>query len=205
MPPATTRSAKRPYHHGGLADALKQAALEIVAERGLDAVTMSEAARRAGVSSGAPYHHYGSLDALLSATAVDAYQRFRARQQQARASRGDDPRAELRAIIDDFFAFAADDPASFTLIFDSNYTQRSTDLRPFAREDYELVLALISRITGAPPEQCRELALGASSVVFGQAKMTMSRYSPVSEVAEAPELTHSAIALMIEGFSARRR
>lgn len=204
MSTAAARS-KRPYHHGGLAEALKQAVLEIVAERGLDAVTMSEAARRAGVSSGAPYHHYGNLDALLSATAVAAYQRFRAHQDKVRDGHRDDPRAELLAIIDDFFAFAVDDPASFTLIFDSGYTERSTDLRPFALEDYGLVLDLVSRIAGAPPEECRELTLGVSSVVFGQAKMTMSRYSPVSDVAEAPHLAHTAIDLMIEGFRARRR
>jgi AcrR family transcriptional regulator len=50
-------SDRGPYHHGGLAEALKQAVLELIAEGGIESVTMAEAARRAGVSSGAPYHH----------------------------------------------------------------------------------------------------------------------------------------------------
>ena len=37
------------YHHGDLRNALEQAALELVADRGPEGFTLAEASRRAGV------------------------------------------------------------------------------------------------------------------------------------------------------------
>jgi AcrR family transcriptional regulator len=42
-------AAERPYHHGNLAEALVDAALEMAAEGGPDAVVLREVARRVGV------------------------------------------------------------------------------------------------------------------------------------------------------------
>jgi AcrR family transcriptional regulator len=70
-----TRAA---YHHGDLRQALVDAALAIAAERGLDKVTVREAGKRAGVSSGAPFRHFATKSALMTAVAEEAMQRFRA-------------------------------------------------------------------------------------------------------------------------------
>jgi hypothetical protein len=58
-------------------------------------------------------------------------------------------------------------------------------------------------ITGAPPEQCRELALGISSIAFGQVALNLHRFSPVSTPDEAPDLARAAITMLINGFQAR--
>lgn len=55
------------YHHGDLRNALILAAIELIEERGSIEFSMSEAARRAGVSSGAPYRHFKDKEALLVA------------------------------------------------------------------------------------------------------------------------------------------
>ena len=47
-------------------------------EGGADAVSVREAARRAGVSPGAPFRHFPSRDALMDAVAEEAQRRFRA-------------------------------------------------------------------------------------------------------------------------------
>lgn len=57
------------YHHGDLRNALIIAATELIEERGNIEFSMSEAARRAGVSSGAPYRHFKDKEALLVAVA----------------------------------------------------------------------------------------------------------------------------------------
>jgi AcrR family transcriptional regulator len=44
----------KPYHHGDLRRVLVDAALQLVRESGAEAVSVREAARRAGVSPGAP-------------------------------------------------------------------------------------------------------------------------------------------------------
>ena len=57
------------YHHGDLRNALIIAATELIEERGSIEFSMSEATRRAGVSSGAPYRHFKDKEALLVAVA----------------------------------------------------------------------------------------------------------------------------------------
>ncbi len=49
-----TSRDKRGYHHGNLREALIEAALKLINEHGSDGVTLSEAARIAGVSAAAP-------------------------------------------------------------------------------------------------------------------------------------------------------
>jgi hypothetical protein len=48
-------SGPRSYHHGNLKETLIQAALALIAQKGLAGVTFAEAARWAGVSPAAPY------------------------------------------------------------------------------------------------------------------------------------------------------
>ncbi len=62
--------ARQSYHHGDLRNALVEAAIEIVGERGPDGLSVADAARRAGVSGAAPYRHFASRDDLLSAAAA---------------------------------------------------------------------------------------------------------------------------------------
>jgi len=52
------RRAERGYHHGNLKEALLQAALGLIAEKGAAGFTFADAARMAGVSPAAPYRHF---------------------------------------------------------------------------------------------------------------------------------------------------
>ena len=80
-------AAAKPYHHGDLRRVLIDAALQLVGEGGPEAVSVREAARRAGVSPGAPFRHFPSRDALMQAVAEEAQRRFRA-EIEAGAGRG---------------------------------------------------------------------------------------------------------------------
>src|SRR5258708_20450815 len=68
----------KPYHHGDLRRVLIDAALGLVEEGGVEAVSVREAARRAGGSPGAPFRHFPSRIALMTAVAEGAQRRFRA-------------------------------------------------------------------------------------------------------------------------------
>lgn len=50
-------------------EALIAAALELIAENGIDALTLSQVARRAGVSRATAYREFGDKDGLLAAVA----------------------------------------------------------------------------------------------------------------------------------------
>jgi AcrR family transcriptional regulator len=77
------RRAERGYHHGNLKEALLQAALGLIAEKGAAGFTFADAARMAGVSPAAPYRHFRDRDELLSSIAQRGFEQFEALLTQA--------------------------------------------------------------------------------------------------------------------------
>ena len=118
-PPAT-----RSYHHGHLRQALIDAALELVREGGGEAVSVREAARRAGVSAGAPFRHFPTRAALMSAVAEESMRRFKAEIDASLAgTSADAPLDRLRAIARAYVRWALRNPAYFEV----HSTQRLFD------------------------------------------------------------------------------
>lgn len=76
--------------------------------RGRHALTMREAARRAGVSEAAPYRHFANLDELLGAVAIEGYEILI-----------DDLEAvgSAKAVRETYLAFARDFPGRYELMF----------------------------------------------------------------------------------------
>ena len=72
------RGARRGYHHGNLREALVEAALDLIAEKGPAGFTFAEAARHAGVSPAAPYRHFRDRDELLADVARQGFEQFAA-------------------------------------------------------------------------------------------------------------------------------
>lgn len=71
--PASKAARRDSYHHGDLKRALTSAALSLVAEKGPKGFTLTEAARRAGVSAAAPYRHFADKAELLAAVAEQGF------------------------------------------------------------------------------------------------------------------------------------
>src|SRR5688572_16491897 len=93
-------SKKTTYHHGNLRAALLDAGLRIVAEDGVDAVSLRAVARRANVSHSAPYHHFSNKAELLAALAAAGFERMVTDIQAeiARLGQGAEPIDQLRAV-----------------------------------------------------------------------------------------------------------
>src|SRR5215813_2796738 len=72
------RRAERGYHHGNLKEALLQAALDLIAQKGAAGFTFADAARMAGVSPAAPYRHFRDRDELLASIALRGFEQFEA-------------------------------------------------------------------------------------------------------------------------------
>jgi AcrR family transcriptional regulator len=64
------------YHHGNLRDALIDAALGLIAERGPAGFTFAEAARLVGVSPAAPYRHFRDREDLVAEVARRGFDLF---------------------------------------------------------------------------------------------------------------------------------
>jgi AcrR family transcriptional regulator len=103
------------YHHGDLRQALIDYALSRVRADGAEAFSMREAARAAGVSSGAAYRHFSEKDGLLVAVAQEGFQILA--KKAAEASAGTSGAERLRALGNAYITFASDDPNLFRLMF----------------------------------------------------------------------------------------
>jgi AcrR family transcriptional regulator len=105
------------YHHGNLREALIAEGLALAAEGGLDAVSIRQVARRAGVSPAAPFRHFPDKVALMTAVAEEAMARFRAEIAAALAREtSDDPIRRIRAIGKAFLDWARRNPTHFEII-----------------------------------------------------------------------------------------
>jgi AcrR family transcriptional regulator len=107
-------TSERPYHHGDLRAALTAAAEELLDEGGDGALSLREAARRAGASAPAAYRHFPAKDALLATLAARGFAAFGEALRQAAAAA---PGAPLDAMGVAYVDFALARPARFRLMF----------------------------------------------------------------------------------------
>ena len=105
---ARLRGQNTRYHHGDLRRALLDAAATLIDIRGRDALTLREAARRAGVSEAAPYRHFTNLDEVLGAVALEGYEMLIADLEIA---------SSARRLREAYLAFAGDFPGRYQLMF----------------------------------------------------------------------------------------
>jgi len=89
----------------------------LLEEEGLEAVTLREVGRRAGLSRSAPYRHFASKEGLLAAVATADLRALRARVQEAAAARGGSPLERVEAMVGAYLAFARGHPQRYRLIF----------------------------------------------------------------------------------------
>ena len=67
---------KRGYHHGNLKQALVDAALQLIEQKGPTGFTLSEAAKEAGVTPAAVYRHFEGREDLIAEAARQGYEIF---------------------------------------------------------------------------------------------------------------------------------
>jgi AcrR family transcriptional regulator len=113
--PSPAKSGR--YHHGDLKAALVDAAVALIAERGLRGFSLAEASRRVGVSAAAPYRHFAGRDDLLAAVAVRALRMFA--DMVAEEGGPDHPEQQLAAMASAYVRFAAEQRALFDALFNA--------------------------------------------------------------------------------------
>ncbi len=110
---------KRGYHHGNLRQALVEAALELITEKGPQGFTLSEAAKEAGVTPAAVYRHFAGRDELIAEAARQGYDIFAALMEFA--YNGGKPSAlqAFEATGRAYLAFARKYPGHYQAMFES--------------------------------------------------------------------------------------
>ncbi|MEZ5828275.1 MAG: TetR/AcrR family transcriptional regulator [Hyphomicrobiales bacterium] len=109
----------RSYHHGNLKEVLLEAARKLIEEHGAFGFSLTEAARLAGVSPAAPYRHFRDRDALLAEVARNGFERFAARLDAAWNNGVPTPLSAFESLGRAYLAFAREEPASYTVMFET--------------------------------------------------------------------------------------
>ncbi|NBT11556.1 MAG: TetR/AcrR family transcriptional regulator [Betaproteobacteria bacterium] len=112
---------RKRYHHGDLPTALKQAAVVLIAQHGVEGFSLREAALAVGVSPSAAYRHFDDKAALLGVIAQDAFremgQRFQSAMASVRGSGSRAARARFMAQGHAYVGFALEQPERFAVMF----------------------------------------------------------------------------------------
>ena len=199
------RRHTRGYHHGNLKEALVQAALDLIAEKGPAGFTFADAARWAGVSPAAPYRHFRDREALLADVARRGFEEFTAALGKAWADGVPDTLKAFDRLGRAYLAFAKAEPAYYSAMFEAGV---SLDADPQLREASERAFAvlraaaekLVAQIPGSRPPALM-VALHVWSMTHGIASL-FSRGDASRRTLPMPpeELLEAAILIYLRGL-----
>jgi AcrR family transcriptional regulator len=159
------KPAKAAYHHGDLRVAILRAAAEVLEQHGVSALSLREAARRAGVSHNAPYRHFADREALLAALAAEGFAQLGTALDSAGAG---GPRARGEAYVH----FALEHPQRFRLMF-GGLLRLDADpaLREAAAQSYRGLVGAFEAVVGR--EGAPLAAAAAWSLTHGLAQLLL--------------------------------
>jgi AcrR family transcriptional regulator len=144
------------YHHGDLRAALVDAAIDLIAERGVRDFSLAEASRRVGVTVAAPYRHFADREDLLAAVAVRGLQVFTA-MVAAEAGQTERPEQRLAAMTRAYVRFAAEHRPLFETLFSAGIDKSRY---PELKRAYEPIDAFMSSVE----EVCESDAVAAAGL-----------------------------------------
>ncbi len=170
------------YHHGDLANAMVQAATAIIAEAGVESLSVREVARRVGVSAGAPFRHFPTRDALLAAVAAQAMERLAEAVSAGALAAGDDPLSQIEAIGLAYIDWAQANPTHFAIV--SNRALVGLAGAPRDRNDLirdrMLALLVAAKAEGRmrPDADPQTVLLSCRALVYGLCRMFVDGHFP---------------------------
>ncbi len=195
------------YHHGNLKEALIQAALDLIAQKGPAGFTFAEAARSAGVSPAAPYRHFRDRDELLASIAQQGFELFEKQLSTAWDDGRPDTFVAFSRVGKAYLAFAREHPAYYSAMFESGVpVQDNPALLMASERAFAIIRAAAERLVAlAPPNVPRPPAMmmalhiwslshGIASL-FGRGDAT-SRKLPMS----AEDLLEAGVLVYLKGL-----
>lgn len=126
------------YHHGDLRNAVREAALRVLAEQGPAALSLRQVAAEAGVSHTAPRHHFTDKRHLLTELAVEGFERLDAMMAEAEQD-VDEPSDAVAALLGAYVRLRRDHPGHAAVMWRTDLLDpddprlRETSLATFRR------------------------------------------------------------------------
>jgi AcrR family transcriptional regulator len=160
--------SRRTYHHGDARNALLAAASDLLEQVGAAGLALRQVAERAGLSRQAPYNHFENKEALLAELARAGFEKLAASLLSAAESKA---KGSLERAADAYIRRAQEAPALFRLMFSRELVNlsRFPEAAAAGNRAFDELTGIVAAFS--PPEQARELALAAWSLVHGYATL----------------------------------
>jgi len=199
---------RRGYHHGNLKEALIEAALTLISEKGAGSLTFADAARAAGVSAAAPYRHFRDRDALLAEVAQRGFRLLAESLTKAWGDGGPEPTQALHRVGKAYLSFAREEPAYYTAMFESGVDIGADPaLRAVAEAAFGAVRTAVEAVVATLPPGARPPALMMTLHIWSQAHGIASLFGRADRarrpIPMSPEdLLEAAVLIYLRGLGA---
>ena len=175
--PARLTTMPRRKEAVDLKEACVRAARAVIAEHGVEQLSLREVSRRLGVSHQAPYKHYASRDHLLAEVMRRCFESF-ARALDARSPH-DDPHADLESLGRAYLGYAAAHPLEYRLMFGTPWPPAAEhpDLVRDAVHAFDVLRGVLRRLYGSGAAMGTHVDLQAMfvwSTMHGLASITQA-------------------------------
>lgn len=197
--------AKRGYHHGNLRQALVEAALDLIAERGPAGFTLSEAAKAAGVTPAAVYRHFDGREALIAEAARQGYEIFAALMEYAYDDGRPTALAAFEATGRAYLAFARKYPGHYVAMFESGVSvNRDPDLARVAGRARAVLEEAAGTLSQHIPPDKRPPAAMVSAHVWALSHGVVELFARPGPGAQAPyppeDLLETGVGIYLRGL-----
>ena len=196
---------KRGYHHGNLRQALVDACLALIEEKGPTGFTLSEAAREAGVTPAAVYRHFEGRDDLIAEAALQGYEIFGDLMEYAYEKGQPSALASFESTGRAYLAFARKYPGHYMAMFESGM---SVNANPELAREASRASAVLERAAGdllhGLPADKRPPAAMFSAHIWAMSHGVVELYARGAPGARAPfppeDLLETGIGIYLRGL-----
>lgn len=195
--------SKQGYHHGNLRQALIQAALELIPEQGPTGFTLSEAAKRAGVTPAAVYRHFEGREDLIAECARQGYAIFADVMAHAWADGKPSALAAFSATGRAYLAFARQFPGHYMAMFELGILpNRSPNIAEAAARAQDITYRAASALMAHIPSDRRPpVAMFAAHIrALSHGVVELYARTPTSSPFSPEELLESGIGVYLRGL-----
>ncbi|MEM9011263.1 MAG: TetR/AcrR family transcriptional regulator [Pseudomonadota bacterium] len=199
------RPGRRGYHHGNLRQALVEATLDLIVEKGPHGFTLAEAARSAGVSPAAVYRHFSGREELIAEVARQGFETFADLMEHAWAKYHPAPLAAFEAVGRAYLAFARRQPGHYIAMFESGIgVAGDPDLAPAAERAMSVLTHAAEALSAHLPPDRRPPASMVSHHIWALSHGVVELFARGEPGARAPfspeELLETGTGIYLRGL-----
>ncbi|MEH6361450.1 MAG: TetR/AcrR family transcriptional regulator [Amylibacter sp.] len=196
---------RKGYHHGNLKQALIEATIKLIEEKGPTGFTILQAAKQAGVSAAAPYRHFKGREDLITEVAKQGFAMFADLLEYAYTKGSGSPVASLEATGRAYLAFARKHPGHYIAMFESGVSiNADPDLAAVANRAINVLVKAADNLSSNLPTEKRPPSTMVSQHIWAMSHGIVELYARGEPGARSPftpeDLLETGLGIYLRGL-----